>query len=191
MDKGAVHKEGDRLLVYNLNQLPAGHLQRSSIGFLAGPQTVTRSLLRIPPWVVTGCPAPGPACVAPFAPPPATALFQPPVTAWTNHLWKPPSALCSLKRNPPPPSTLPVRPATPRHVLERRGRSGGGGGLTLLPANRTKHIWRQRRGKFLLHNTSPHLVDPPPCQQRSQCKGRLKAINLWQHPCPQKDSINS
>ena len=50
--------------------------------------------------------------------------------------------------------------------------SGGGGGLTLLLANRTlKHICRR---KVFLHNKSPYLVDPPPCQQRSQRNGNSK-----------------
>ena len=63
----------------------------------------------------------------------------------------------------------------------RIGTEGGGGlrgGLTLLPANRTQHIWPQRRRKFFLHNKSPYLIDPPPCQQKSQCKGKPKAIHL-------------
>ena len=65
-----------------------------------------------------------------------------------------------------------------------------GGGVPSV-ANRTKHIWRQRLRKMFLHNTNPYLVDPPPCQQRSQCKGKVKAINLWQNLCPQEDSVKS
>ena len=87
-----------------------------------------------------------------------------------------------------------------RHTLERRkgGGLGGGGGVTLLPVNlnlnlnlnRTKHIWRQKRRKMFLHNKRPYLVPPPPCQQRSQCKGELKAMNLWQN-CVHNKTVHS
>ena len=46
-------------------------------------------------------------------------------------------------------------------------------------------------GNSFLHHESPYLIAPPPRQQRSQCKGELKAIDLWQNRCPQEDSVTS
>ena len=75
-------------------------------------------------------------------------------------------------------------------ALDPGGRGSGGGGGGCQQDSQT-YLAPKAPDCFFLHNKTPHLVDPPPCQHRLQCKVNSKAINLWQNLCPQQDSISS
>ena len=60
--------------------------------------------------------------------------------------------------------------------LFRRPFRGGGGGGSFVPTGLPNIFSAEGAGNFFSHNNSPHSVDPPPpCEQGSQCKGKLKS----------------
>ena len=76
---------------------------------------------------------------------------------------------------------VPPPPSPPDTCWNRGGGRGGGldqgpGGLTLLRCQLDSTYLPLKAPDLLLHHQSPDLADPPPRQQRSQCRGKPKAI---------------
>ena len=92
-------------------------------------------------------------------------------------------------------------PGDRRHALVRRGGEfgpawgggqwGGGQWGGGWPSPWPTGLNTFGAGSSFCTTKAPHSVDPPPRQQRSQGKGKLKAVDLWPNPWPQEARVSS